>query len=618
MITRCLYALIFTMLNVNCIAAQVQPPELLKQIKWTGTSWFSSPIIHDLGTGEKKLIGTFYDIIVWDKNFNEIARAPHGSSYPHKGRIYPPAICADLENDSIWEIVVASTQGSIAAYEWRNNTLVLKSGWPASGSDAGQSPEVRGIAAGDLDNNGTLEIIATTTQTNGGAQVFVFNADGTTYQPAGITEYNAWPRYNTLTGPGNDGDVNGPGNSGYGCYGLNVGLGNLDDDSDLEIVITFDNHQINVFQHDGVSMLASDYFTNRSSSHGGSRLNWGQFIRWFDADVERDHYNLHTGTWPHPDNHKWLQWTHSPPSIADLNGDGKNEVIGVTNVEKDTPYDTKHHSIMVLEGSYGDGSRSARRLSGWEDLPSSGYPQIRGDRTWYPPTNPPSPTIVDINNDQSLEILYTAHDGFLYCTSARGVELWKRDLRHGRNLMYSSETMVADLNQDGIPELILTTYGDPNTISPGVDYGYLMILDNQGNILYDIVLPQQGTNGNGKGAPAAPTVMDLNGDRNLEIIIQTFGVGCFIYTVPGSAENLLLWPTGRGNYLRDGRPWSHLMQGDINGSGNIDLLDVVHGLQTLISVQSGNTSLGSDVDHDGKIGHAEIIYTIRKMAELDP
>ena len=35
----------------------------------------------------------------------------------------------------------------------------------------------------------------------------------------------------------------------------------------------------------------------------------------------------------------------------------------------------------------------------------------------------------------------------------------------------------------------------------------------------------------------------------------TFGAGCFVYTVPGSAENMLLWPTGRGNYLRDGRPW---------------------------------------------------------------
>lgn len=597
-------------------AAPVQSPQLLQQIERTGTSWFSSPIIHNLGEGEKKLIGTYYDVIVWDQDFNEIARARHGTSYPHKGRIYPPAICADLDNDGIWEIVVASIKGSIAAYEWKNNNLAIKNGWPASGSDAGQYPEVRGIAAGDLDNDGTLEVVATTTQTNGGAQVFVFNADGSSYQPAGITGYTCWPRYNSASGPGNDSDVNGQGNSGYGCFGLNVGLGNLDDDDELEIVVTFDNHQLNVFHHDGVSMLTSDYFTNRASAHRGNRLNWGQFIRWFDADVERDHYNLHIGDWPHPSNKKWLQWTQSPPSVADINGDGKNEVIAVANVEKDVPYDTKHHSIMVLEGSYGDGARSGRRLAGWEELPSSNYPQQRGNRSWYPPTNPPSPTIIDINNDQIPEILYTAHDGYLYCVGADGRQLWKKNLRHGPKLMYSSETMVADLNQDDIPELILTTYGDPENRSPKKDHGYLIILDNLGNTLHDIVLPEQGTNGNGKGAPAAPTVMDFTGDSNLEIVIQTFGVGCFVYTVPGSADNLLLWPTGRGNYLRDGKPWL-APEGDINGSRKVDLTDVIVGLRALTGLQQTGLSVEGDISGDNKIGLPEILYCLRKVAEIE-
>jgi hypothetical protein len=121
--------------------------------------------------------------------------------------------------------------------------------------------------------------------------------------------------------------------------------------------------------------------------------------------------------------------------------------------------------------------------------------------------------------------------------------------------MYASEIMAADLNKDGFAELILTTYGDPENLVPNQSHGYLMILDRDGNVLYDIELPEQGTNGNGKGAPAAPTVMDLNGDGTLEIVVQTFGVGCFVYTVPDSAENLLLWPAGRGNYCRDGRPW---------------------------------------------------------------
>ncbi len=533
-------------------AAPVSSPDFVRQIKWTGTSWFASPIVHKLGTDSPKIIGTFYDIIVWDSNGNELARAPHGSAYPHPSRIYAPAVCTDLEGDGIYEIVVGSGD-VVAAYEWRNNDLVIKAGWPASVCSAGQCPETRGLAAGDLDNDGKVEIVATTTQTKSdGAQVFVFSANGSLYQPSGVS-YQAWPRYNTASGPGNDADSNGQGNQGYGCYGLNVGIGNLDDDPEQEIVVTFDNHQINVFQHTGVSMLASPYFTNRSSQYSGNRLNWGQFIRWFDAGVEHNHYNLHAGTWPHPNNEKWMQWTASPPSVADINRDGKNEVIGVANVEMDTPYDTKHHSIMVLQGSYGNGNQSARRLPGWEVLPSSAYPLDRGSRSWYPPRNPPAPTIVNISGDAQPEILYAAHDGYIYCTSSSGQRLWRRNIRHGRALMYGSEITVADLNRDNTPELILTTYGDPENITPGLAHGYLMILDNFGNILYDVQLPQQGTNGNGKGAPAAPTIMDTNGDGTVEILIQTFGAGFFIYTVPGSAENQLLWPTARGNFLRAGK-----------------------------------------------------------------
>ncbi|MEW6186988.1 MAG: VCBS repeat-containing protein [Thermodesulfobacteriota bacterium] len=535
-------------------AAPVQAPQLLRQIKSTGTSWFGSPIIHHLGSGQRKLIGTYYTIYVWDQQFNLLATAPSGSAYPHEGRIYAPAVCADLDGDGIFEIVVGSNNGKVAAYEWKDNRLQVKTGWPASTCSAGQCPEVRGLAAGDLNGDGRIEIVATTTQTAGGSQVFVFNPDGTSYQPPGLS-FTAWPRYNTASGPGNDADSNGPGNHGYGCFGLNVGIGNLNDDPNLEIVVTFDNHQINTFYHNGVSMLASDYYTNRSSTYYGNRLNWGQFIRWFDDPVERNHYHLHTGPWPHPSTDKWMQWTDSPPNVLDVNGDGRNEVVAVSNVEKDVPYDTKHHSVMVLEGYYGDGSRSARRLSGWEVLPSSDYPLSRAGRTWYPPANPPAPTTVDLTGDGRPEVLFAAHDGYIYCISSSGTRLWRTDIRHNRSLMYASEIMVADLNQDNQPELVLTTYGDPDTLAPGIPHGYLMVLDKSGNVLYDIQLPEQGTNGNGKGAPAAPTLMDLNGDGTLEIVVQTFGVGCFIYTVPGSAENLLLWPTGRGNYLRDGRPW---------------------------------------------------------------
>lgn len=603
-------------LTIQVQAAPVQSPVLLENLQWTGTSWFGSAIIHNLGSGEKKLVGTFYNVFVWDNQFNELSVAPYGQG-KHRGRIYPPAVVADLDRDSIYEVVVASTSGSVAAYEWKNGALTMKAGWPVSACDGGQCPEVRGIAGGDLDNDGNIEIVVTTTQTVTDAQVFVFSANGSIYQPAGYG-CTGWPRYNSQTGECGDADDNGQGNSGYGSYGLNVGIGNLDDDEELEIVVTYDNHQINVFNHTGESILASDYFTNRSSQYSGNRMNWGQFIRWFEPEVEENHYNLHTGPWPHPDNNKWLQWTASPPNVIDMDGDGKNEVIGIPNVEEETnPYVTKHHSVMVLEGSYGSGDRSARRLPGWENLPSSGYPQSRDNHTWYPPSSPPAPTTVNLLGDELPETLFAAHDGYLYCISPTTVQLWRYDFTHSRSLMYASEPMVVDLNHDFQPEIIFTTYGDPDNIVPNKAHGYLVILDRNGNMVHDIELPVQGTNENGKGAPAAPTVMDLNGDGNLEIIVQTFGAGLFAYTVPGSAENMLLWPTSRGNYLRDGRSWIEAnrltIAHDVNGDGLVTLHDSLTALQ--VAAGSDTPNIKADASVNTVIGVEEAIIILNLLVQ---
>src|SRR5262249_36553580 len=125
----------------------------------------------------------------------------------------------------------------VIAYEWKGGALSMKAGFPVDVTTANNAPEVRGLAAADLDHDGKLEIVATTTQTastaDGGAQVFVFEPSGAPYQPSGLS-FTAWPRYNNLTGPGNDADRNGMGHSGYGCYGLNVGIGDIDGDPELE------------------------------------------------------------------------------------------------------------------------------------------------------------------------------------------------------------------------------------------------------------------------------------------------------------------------------------------------------------------------------------------------
>ena len=116
------------------------------------------------------------------------------------------------------------------------------------------------MAAGDLDHDGKVEIAVTTTNTSDtGAQVFVFQPDGTV-RPG-------WPRYDYTAGK--DLDFNGYGNHGYGCYGENVGIGNIDDEGDLEVLVTYDNHQINAFKPNGTSVLASGWYTNRQTQFSG-------------------------------------------------------------------------------------------------------------------------------------------------------------------------------------------------------------------------------------------------------------------------------------------------------------------------------------------------------------
>lgn len=535
--------------NPTCQAASsegaVQAPEFLYNLSGQ-TGWFAPPLIYDLdGDGSRELIAAYYTAYVYDSQGSLLDSLDDGDS-----RVYAPHVVGDLDDDGTTEIVLGNGS-AVYAYEWADGQASLKAGWPADVTTAGNPPEVRGLAAADLDGNGTIEVIASTTQTadetEGGSQIFVFASDGAPFQPEGIG-WTAWPRYNNATGTGNDADRNGMGHHGYGCYGLNVGVGNIDDDPELEILATYDNHHIQAFNLDGVAIDSSPWFTNRDSSYDGQRMTWGQFIRWADPVVEQNHYHDHTGEWPHPSWAEWLQWTASAPSVVDLNGDGRNEVVGVPNVELHEPYETQAYALMVLEGAYGAGDRSAMRLAGWETLPRGAAPMTDDD--WYPPSTPPAITAANIQGDELPELIVTLNDGAMYAFSSTAQQLWRFNFQFGKPQMYASEATVADLNQDGSPEIIFSTFGDPYAL----DSGHLVILAANGALLHDVPLPNPGDNGNGNGAPAAPTVGDLDGDGALEIFVQTFEHGMDVFRVPGSAENCLLWPTARGGSLRQGRP----------------------------------------------------------------
>jgi hypothetical protein len=518
----------------------VAVPELVHWVDTTETGWYSSPAIVDLdGDGRNELVAAFRNVMVLSEQGQMLA-----GTNDMPGRIYAPSVVADIDGDGRNEVVVGSNKGMVMAYEWRDGELVPKPGWPASTCSAGVCPETRSVVAADLDRDGLREVVVATTNTQpGGAQIFVFNSRGKLFQPAG-TRFPAWPRYNTRTGTGGDADWNGIGNRGAGCYGENLGVGNLDDDPQLEIAMGNDLHNLNVFNHDGTSLLASSHYTNRLSPNKGRRLGWGQFIRWRDPAVEERLYHDH-GAYPDLNVTEWLQWTLSPPTLADLDGDGYNELVGIPTTERYDPYQVVGYAFLVLEGGQKGGVRSGLRPETfaqpfWSRRP---VPDAFVD---YPPVAIPAPTVIDIIDDARPEIIAPTGDGHVYAVSPDNRLLWDYNYAHGQPRTYASEVTVADLNRDGVPELVFGTY------SGVLGGGRLIVINNMGQLLYDIPLRHQRANPNGVGVPAAPTIGDLDNDGQLEIALVTFDHGLDIYTVPGSGTGCRLWPTARGSYTRGG------------------------------------------------------------------
>src|SRR4051794_5119425 len=160
--------------------AHVSAPRFVRNIATGETGWFASPGLADLdGDGRLEIVAPFYSTFVFDAKGHRLGRGTATD-----GRVYAPPVVTDLEGDGVPAIVVGGS-GTVAAYEFRHGPLRLKPGWPASVRSGGQTPEVRGLAAADLDGDGTVEVVATTTDTSPtGAQVFAFDSRGNLFQPS--------------------------------------------------------------------------------------------------------------------------------------------------------------------------------------------------------------------------------------------------------------------------------------------------------------------------------------------------------------------------------------------------------------------------------------------------
>ncbi len=483
------------------IASSVSEPQLLSTLpaSWD-ENWFSSPAVFDLDNdGKNEIIAARHSVLyVWKADGNLYWRAPVGENATTtnnhgQSRMYASPVVVDLDNDGLGEIAIAYSN-KIAVYEHNG---MLKAGWPQS--FPGSSGENRSVAAADLNNDNLYEIL--TVKTGSSPVTCVWDINGNVK--------SGWPQVDNKDTK-ND----------YGGYNQNIGAADLDGDGFTDIVSTYDICHIGVFTANGTSWKANSMFKGQYScnvpmfhSIALAKQGWGA-----DGN-DRD------------------EFTDSPPVFGDMDDDGRNEIVLFSDHELAGEYKIRGNSLWVINP---DMSRAA----GFETPKTTGMPLYTGYEDNIVQVCP-SPSL-SLLGTSMLHVIAPSYDGYIYCYASNGQLKWKKQFdAPGGAFIGASESAIGDLDNNGVSEIVFTTY------SPKADISHLYILNRDGALLHKVKIA-------GRGSMSAPTLDDVDKDGRVEIVISLKDViggskgGVQIWKVASALKNTIEWPTGRGNYLRTG------------------------------------------------------------------
>ncbi len=426
------------------------------------------------------------------------------------------AAVGDIDGDGRPEIVLASDE----IYAWNDDGTELVDGdndaqttGPLTGVSGEFGPS--GVALANLDGEPGLEIIAA--ERSVANRIVVYKADGTLLP--------GWPR--TMQSSWN-----------WAC----PSVGDVDGDGDLEVVVNDLGGRLFVWHHDGTELVDGD---NNPATDG--------------IFIDR------------PD-----EWPLSSPALFDLDGDGACEIIYGTRVWTNDnmlmayrydgtqaagfPYDTGYDGIIcspAIADLNWDGRREVIFFTTGNDLhvvqsTGTSYPGFPiHHEAPFDDSAGPSPGVGNFDADQDLEVLWPVNAG-----SARmDILVVDTDVSGGTSgdilpgwpvqLPANSEgsPVVGDLDGDGMADVVVPIGSDP-TETPDL----LMAFDAGGQTLAGFPIALGGH------CRSTPVICDLDLDGDTDLVYGSWDLELHVWDMPAVWDpHVVPWPTFQGNAQRSGR-----------------------------------------------------------------
>jgi len=423
-------------------------------------------------------------------------------------RIRHSPVAADLRNDGAISVAVGDIGGDL-----RTHDLATGATWTAH---LGPGP-VRSVSAADFDGDGHAELVAGT---------YSPLASNTWVHLAGGQEWTGWP---ATAGSSQARPL--------GFLGPSLAAGDVDGDGRNDLVAPSVGPYIDLFFHDGTPMSANVLYGGRT---------WGQVPLWEDTLAERRGSGLCNGT--RGESYR-MDFGRGAAVIADMDRDGHPEVVvtGTMVSCADGGLAPKYTGVFVLAP---DRTRYKSGFSDWAVGPRDlGAPLSTDSVVIEPPSS--EPVVADLDGDGLKEILFAGFDGKVHAVSLDKTERpgWPYALNASgdTDFVFATPPVVADLDGDGTPEVVFgswTRHGSKKS-------GNLHVVGHQGDLLAKVEIPS-GAVADFHGAMASPTLGDVDGDGLLDIVLNTVDMGVVAWNVPNSSRAGVIWPTARGNDLRDG------------------------------------------------------------------